>query len=42
MWGRIDKLPFEMRVRFVPAFLGLLTGVLSLISLGLSNDRGMM
>jgi hypothetical protein len=42
MRGRLDKLPFEMRVRFVPTFPGLLLGVISLINLGLSNDRGMM
>jgi hypothetical protein len=31
-----------MRVRFVPTFLSLLLGVISLIGIGLSNDRGMM
>ena len=39
--GLLDKLSFEMRAIVIRAFPGLL-GVLSLISLGPSNERGMM
>jgi hypothetical protein len=39
---RIDKLSFDMKGMVIPAFVGLLLGFLSLIGLGLSNERGMM
>jgi hypothetical protein len=39
--GLLDKLSFEMRAIVVGVFLGL-RGVLCLISLGLSNNGGMM
>ncbi len=40
--GPIDKLCFDMNGFVIRSFPGLLLGFIRLISLGLSNDSGMM
>jgi hypothetical protein len=40
--GPIDKLGFDMKGVVIPSFPGLLRGFICLISLGLSNESGMM